>query len=130
MFTVVGYSLLFLISVKISVVDIKTHFIHNLDLSLLFLILNLFFEISIENGLLNFLIYLIIYFISRKQLGFGDVKLALILGCSYQSVFTLMCAINISWVMGGVWALLSKQRRIAFAPWMLSGACFAKILVA
>jgi hypothetical protein len=130
MFTVVGYSLLFLISVKISVVDIKTHFIHNLDLILLFLILNLFFEISIENGLLNFLIYLIIYFISRKQLGFGDVKLALILGCSYQSVFTLMCAINISWAMGGVWALLSKQRRIAFAPWMLSGACFAKILVA
>jgi hypothetical protein len=130
MFTVVGYSLLFLISVKISVVDIKTHFIHNLDLIILFLILNLFFEISIENGLLNFLIYLIIYFISRKQLGFGDVKLALILGCSYQSVFTLMCAINISWVMGGVWALLSKQRRIAFAPWMLSGACFAKILVA
>jgi hypothetical protein len=130
MFTVVGYSLLFLISVKISVVDIKTHFIHNLNLIILFLILNLFFEISIENGLLNFLIYLIIYFISRKQLGFGDVKLALILGCSYQSVFTLMCAINISWVMGGVWALLSKQRRIAFAPWMLSGACFAKILVA
>lgn len=125
----IGYILLSLISVKIAIIDIKTQFIHNIDLISLFSILLIFFKINLQTGSLNFLIYFLIYFLTGRKLGFGDVKLAFILGLFCHSFLTLIYAINLSWVMGGVWALLSKQRKIAFAPWMLSGAFLAEILV-
>ena len=33
------------------------------------------------------------------------------------------------WIAGGVWAILRKQRQIAFAPWMLLGALFSQFMV-
>ena len=129
MVTFAGFILLSLISIRISIIDIKTHFIQNIDLILLFSILLIFFKINLQIGSINFLIYLIIYFLTGRKLGFGDVKLSFILGLAFQSILTLIYAINLSWAMGGVWALLSKQRKIAFAPWMLTGAFLAEILV-
>ena len=129
MVTFAGFILLFFIGLRISIIDIKTHFIQNIDLILLFSILLIFFEINLQTGCINFLIYLLIYFLTGRKLGFGDVKLSFILGLVFQSFLSLIYAINLSWAMGGVWALLSKQRKIAFAPWMLSGACLAEILV-
>lgn len=124
-----GYLLLTLISLKIAIVDVKTHFIQNNDLILLASILIIFFDINIGTGSINFLIYLLIYFLTGRKLGFGDVKLSLVLGLAFQSFSTLIYAINLSWAMGGVWALLSKQHKIAFAPWMLFGAFLAEMLV-
>lgn len=129
MVTFAGFILLSLISIRISIIDIKTHFIQNIDLILLFSILLIFFKINLQIGSIYFLIYLIIYFLTGRKLGFGDVKLSFILGLAFQSILTLIYAINLSWAMGGVWALLSKQREIAFAPWMLAGAFLAEILV-
>lgn len=129
MVTFAGFTLLSFICVRISIIDIKTHFIKNIDLILLFSIFLIFFEINLQTGCINFLIYLLIYFLTSRKLGFGDVKLSFILGLAFQSILTLIYAINLSWVMGGVWALLSKQRKIAFAPWMLAGAFLAEILV-
>ena len=129
MLTFISYLLISLISIRISIIDMKTHFIYNIDLILLFLLLLIFFEINLRTGSINFLIYLFIYFLTGRKLGFGDVKLSFILGLGFQSFLALIYAINLSWAMGGVWALLSKQRKIAFAPWMLSGAFLAEILV-
>lgn len=129
MVTFSGFMFLSFICLRISIIDIKTHFIKNIDLILLFSILLIFFEINLQTGCINFLIYLLIYFLTGRKLGFGDVKLSFILGLAFQSILTLIYAINLSWAMGGVWALLSKQRKIAFAPWMLAGAFLAEILV-
>ena len=129
MISCTGFLLLSIICIKISIIDIKTYFIQNIDLVLLFLILLIFFKINLQNGSLNFLIHLLTYFLTGRKLGFGDVKLSFIVGLVFDSFLTLIYAINLSWVMGGVWSLLSKQGKIAFAPWMLAGAFLAEILV-
>ena len=129
MISFTGYILLSIICIKISIIDVKTNFIQNIDLIILFSILLIFFKINLQTGFLNFLIHLLIYFLTGKKLGFGDVKLSFILGLLFDSFLTLIYAINLSWVMGGVWSLLSKQRKIAFAPWMLAGAFLTEILV-
>ena len=121
--------ILLLISLRISIVDIKTHFINNLDLILLLCAAFQVFQISALYGFANFLIYLTIYFLVQKQLGFGDVKLSLIIGLTFSSFSAILMAINLSWFFGGCWAILSGQRKVAFAPWLLIGGMLAQIMV-
>jgi len=129
MVSAVGLILLLAVLLRISIVDLKTHYINDFDLLLLFFIQLIFFDLNLYYGFSNLAIYSAIYLLSQKRLGFGDVKLAFILGLGFNGIFNLIYASNIAWVMAGVWALVSKQRRIAFAPWLIFGASLAKILV-
>jgi prepilin signal peptidase PulO-like enzyme (type II secretory pathway) len=124
-----GYLILFTTSLKIALFDIKTHFIKNTDLFILLLSIVIIFDFNLLIGLTNFLIYLLLYLLTGKKLGFGDVKLSFVIGLSFDSFYLLILALNSAWILGGVWALLSKQPKIAFAPWMLSGALIAQILI-
>jgi prepilin signal peptidase PulO-like enzyme (type II secretory pathway) len=127
MFICLGYLLIFLVSLRIALVDIKTYYIRNSDLFLLFLLVVIFIDFSLTIGFVNFLIHLLLYLVTGKKLGFGDVKLAFVIGLSFNALYPLLVALNSSWIMGGVWALFSKQTKIAFAPWMLFGAFIAQI---
>jgi hypothetical protein len=69
------------------------------------------------------------YFLSQRKLGFGDVKLSIIVGLTFASFYGIFLAINIAWFLGGCWAVLSRQRKVAFAPWMLIGGMLAQIMV-
>ncbi len=124
-----GYLLIFLISLKIALVDIKTHLIKNIDLLLLLLLVLIFLDVNLRMGLANFLIHLLVYQGTRKKLGFGDVKLSFVIGLSFSDIHLLLVALNASWIMGGLWALLSRHSKIAFAPWMLTGAVITQILI-
>ena len=129
MVSAVGLILLLAVLFRVSLVDLKTHYIHNFDLLLLFFIQLIFFDLHLDYGFSNLAIYIGIYFLSRKRLGFGDVKLAFVLGLGFNSIFHLIYAANFAWIMAGAWGLFSRQQRIAFAPWLISGAFLAKILV-
>jgi len=129
MVSAIGFILLLFILAKISITDAKTHYINDIDLFILFCIQFIFFKINLLHGFLNLVIYYAIYLLSQKRLGFGDVKLAFMLGLGFNSIFNLIYAANFAWIMAGVWGLISRQQRIAFAPWLISGASLAKILV-
>jgi prepilin signal peptidase PulO-like enzyme (type II secretory pathway) len=129
MVSAVGLILLLAVLLRICLVDLKNHYIHNFDLLLLFFIQLIFFDLNLYYGFSNLAIYTGIYLLSQKRLGFGDVKLAFILGLGFNSIFNLIYAANFAWIMAGIWGLLSRRQRIAFAPWLISGASLAKILV-
>lgn len=125
----IGIYLFIFMSVRISITDIQTHFIKNLDLILLFISTLLVFKVNFYFALCNCLIYLTIYILTRKQLGFGDVKLSFVVGLTFTSFYGIFMAINIAWILGGCWAVLSRQRKVAFAPWMLIGGMLAQIML-
>lgn len=109
--------------------DIKTHYIKNLDLLILLFATIFAFPTSLFYAGVNLIIYLVIYFLMQKQLGVGDVKLSFIIGLAYKSFYSIFLAFNLAWLMGGFWALISGQKKVAFAPWMLLGAVLTQILV-
>ena len=125
----IGIFLYIFMSVRISITDFQTHFIKNIDLIFLLLSTLLVFHVNLYFALINFLLYLVIYFLSRRKLGFGDVKLSIIVGLTFTSFYGIILAINIAWILGGCWAVLSRQRKVAFAPWMLIGGMLAQIMV-
>lgn len=124
-----GYIILLVLALRIAVVDFKTHFIRNIDLILLFLTIIIFFDFNIFWGFANIAIYLALYLLTNRQLGFGDVKLSFLIGLVFSSFYDLVIALNISWIAGGVWAIIRKEGQIAFAPWMLFGAFISQIMM-
>ena len=117
------------ISIRISIIDIKTHLIQNLDLILLLFATCFLYPVSLFYAGVNFFLYLFIYFLIRMQLGLGVVKLAFVIGIAFTSIYGILWALNFSWLLGGCWALISGQKKVAFAPWMLLGAFLAQTLV-
>lgn len=82
-------------------------------------------------GLLLWLAYALMRIMSLGALGAGDVRLALALGgaLAYFSLVNLLWASFITFLVGGVWALLRVlfggargSTRMAFGPFMLLGA--------
>jgi hypothetical protein len=100
-----------------------------MDLILLFLAIIIFLDFNLIWGFANLAIYLTLYFLTNRQLGLGDVKLSFFIGLVFLSLYDLVIALNISWISGGVWAIIRKESQIAFAPWMLVGAFITQIMV-
>ena len=123
--TVISY---LVITLRISIVDIKTHYIKNLDLLILLIATILAFQTSLFYAGVNLIIYLVIFFLMQKQLGIGDIKLSFVIGLAFKSFYSIFLAFNLAWLMGGFWALFSGQKKVAFAPWMLLGASLTQIL--
>ncbi|HEX2901861.1 MAG TPA: prepilin peptidase [Jatrophihabitans sp.] len=88
-------------------------------------------------GMSLFLLYFILAFINPKGMGFGDVKLAGLIGgmlgfLSYQAFAVGACAAFLIGGCFGIFAMLaagrSRKSALPFGPFMLSGAFLAVFL--
>lgn len=81
---------------------------------------------------LNFLVFRFLYFSTYKAIGYGDVRLAFLIGLYSGSIFNSLAALAhvnvVSWISAGLFALvrltqkeISSKKRIAFAPFMYLG---------
>ena len=109
--------------------DLKTHLIRDFDLAMLFICFTFFFDINLVYGVYYFVLLLLLNILTRASIGFGDVKLALILGSAMNSIIQLVISIDVAWIIGGVWALISKRKSIPFAPAMIFGAVIGQISI-
>jgi prepilin signal peptidase PulO-like enzyme (type II secretory pathway) len=109
--------------------DLKTHLIRDFDLVMLFICFTIFFEINLLYGAYYFLLLFLLSILTRGSIGFSDVKLALVLGSAMSSIIELVISIDAAWLIGGVWALISKRKSIAFAPAMILGAVIGQISI-
>jgi prepilin signal peptidase PulO-like enzyme (type II secretory pathway) len=107
--------------------DLKNHLIRDVDLAMLFICFTLFFDIYLVHGVYYFVLLLLLNILTRGSIGFGDVKLALVLGSAMNSLIQLVISIDVAWIIGGVWALISKRKSIPFAPAMILGAVIGQI---
>jgi len=114
---------------KIAWYDIRTQMIKNSDLLATALILLMLYWRNWLISFLNFTIYLMLYFISQRKLGEGDLKLSIICTLPLSSFFQLMHAVTITWLIGGVFALFKPKASIAFAPFMILGTFLAKFSI-
>ena len=125
----IGYTILLILALRIAVIDLKTHYIKNIDLLLSFLAIILFLDFNLIMGFCNFAIYFALFILTKGQLGFGDVKLSFLIGLGFLSFYDLVMALNFAWITGGVWAIITRASQIAFAPWMLFGAVISQIMM-
>ena len=89
---------------------------------------------ALAGGALYFLLLFVLALIARGGFGFGDVKLAFLLGmfATYQSWDTLIVAIFAAFLLGGVVSLVlvvfrirSRKDAIPFGPYLVLGAYVA-----
>jgi hypothetical protein len=80
-------------------------------------------------SLLNFMVYLVLYFLSQRKIGEGDIKLSIICALPLSSVVQLMQAVSFTWFLGGVFALFEPKTSIAFAPFRILGTYLAKFSI-
>ena len=89
---------------------------------------------ALIGGALYFVLLFVLALIARGGFGFGDVKLALLLGlfATYQSWDTLIVAILAAFLLGGVVSLLlvvfrirGRKDAIPFGPYLVVGAYLA-----
>jgi leader peptidase (prepilin peptidase)/N-methyltransferase len=96
---------------------------------MLFICFTLFFDINLVHGGYYFVLLLLLNILTRGSIGFGDVKLALVLGSAMNSIIQLVISIDLAWIIGGVWALISKRKSIPFAPAMILGTVIGQISI-
>lgn len=120
-------------SLVFSIVDIRHHKVRKVHLILAITTLLPGLDLgSIVNATINYLGYRFLYEISRKGIGYGDVRLAFLIGLYSSSFFqTLISLVWINaytWSIAGVFALIRLKMkkmglhdRIAFAPFMFLG---------
>jgi len=119
--------LLLVMMVWISFYDIRFHLIRNIDLFFIFILL----IPNLNNWLfscLNLFIYLFINKVAKGAIGAGDVKLSFLLALQLGSVTALVNSLSFTWILGGLYALISRSPAIAFAPFMICGTYLARIL--
>ena len=129
MVSVISLLLVVFMLYRIADHDLKTHLIRDFDLVMLFIILTFFFDINLVYGVCYFVLLLLLNILTRGSIGFGDVKLALVLGSAMNSIIQLVISIDLAWIIGGVWALISKRKSIPFAPAMILGAVIGQISI-
>jgi prepilin signal peptidase PulO-like enzyme (type II secretory pathway) len=129
MVSIISLPLIVFMLYRIAHHDLKTHLIRDFDLVILFIFLTFFFEINLVYGIYYFVLLLLLNILTRGSIGFGDVKLALVLGSAMNSIIQLVISIDLAWIIGGVWALISKRKSIPFAPAMILGAVIGQISI-
>lgn len=91
---------------------------------------------SLVHAALNFSFFRLLYLVTDKAVGYGDVRLALLIGLYSGSLFESFDAlvyVNIfTWINAGlfalvrcIWSELSLKERIPFAPFMYLGLLIA-----
>ena len=88
----------------------------------------------LAGGVIHFVLLLALALIARGGFGFGDVKLAFLLGLftAYQSWETLIVAVFAAFLLGGlvsailvVFRIRSRKDSIPFGPYLVAGAYLA-----
>jgi|GEM_PF-502808 prepilin signal peptidase PulO-like enzyme (type II secretory pathway) len=122
-----------IVSFLISLKDIKTHRIKRRDVYTAIVFLLPLIEITgAIFGSINFLFYSTIFYVSKKNLGYGDVRLSGLVGLYLGGINgTMMDLVTMNcfcWGIAGFWALLRSMQkrknlreRFAFAPFMFAG---------
>ena len=111
----------------ISFYDIRFHLIRNIDL----VVISLLLIPNLSNwlfGCLNLSFYLLLNMIAKGVIGAGDIKLSFLLALQLGSVNALVNSLSYAWILGGLYALISRSPAIAFAPFMICGTYLARIL--
>jgi prepilin signal peptidase PulO-like enzyme (type II secretory pathway) len=128
-----------LFSSIISVLDIRHHRIRKWHVYLGLLTLAPLCELKVFITIaINFCLYAVIFIISRKSLGFGDVRLSLLVG-AYIGLWSIapvsiLLSNAYAWstamiLVVGRWLIDRKSinTRVAFAPHMFFGAALAAL---
>jgi prepilin signal peptidase PulO-like enzyme (type II secretory pathway) len=128
-----------LFSSIISVLDIRHHRIRKWHVYLGLLTLAPLCELKVLIAIaINFCLYGVIFIISRKSLGFGDVRLSLLVG-AYIGLWSIapisiLLSNAYAWstamiLVVGRWLIDRKSinTRVAFAPHMFVGAALAAL---
>jgi prepilin signal peptidase PulO-like enzyme (type II secretory pathway) len=129
MVSAISLPLIVFILYRIADYDLKNDLIRDVDLAMLFICFTLFFDINLVHGGYYFVLLLLLNILTRGSIGFGDVKLALVLGSAMNSIIQLVISIDLAWIIGGVWALISKRKSIPFAPAMILGTVIGQISI-
>jgi prepilin signal peptidase PulO-like enzyme (type II secretory pathway) len=127
------------VALCISLKDIRSHRIKRKDIySAVITLLPILEKSSYLYCLVNFLLYYGIFHISKRSLGFGDVRLAGLLGLylgGFNGDFSDLFAMNLyCWLCAGFWTTMKAmyqperlRERIAFAPFMFLGLAISNI---
>ena len=112
----------------IAIYDFRFKIIRNVDLLIALILCTTYISSNWYVGFLNLGIYGLLNLLSKDKIGSGDIKLAPIIALPVSSIYELLNALSISWISGGLYALIRAGDSIAFAPFMILGTYLAKIL--
>lgn len=112
----------------IAIYDFRFKLIRNVDLLIALILCTTYISSNWCVGFLNLGIYGLLNLLSKDKIGSGDIKLAPIIALPVSSIYELLNALSISWISGGLYALIRAGDAIAFAPFMILGTYLAKIL--
>ena len=112
----------------IAIYDFRFKLIRNVDLLIALILCSTYISSNWYVGLVNLGIYGLLNLLSKDKIGSGDIKLAPIIALPVSSIYELLNALSISWISGGLYALIRGGGAIAFAPFMILGTYLAKIL--
>jgi len=115
--------------IRIARYDIASHLIRNFDLVVLGLLVMPTNFANWPIGLLSFCIYLVINLLSGGKIGYGDIKLSFFCAVTLPSISALSIALTSTWMMAGLLALVYIKKSIPFAPFMIFGTYFSKIVL-
>ena len=112
----------------ISYYDVKFHLIRNIDLIALLTATSLQSIGNLKYALFNLGVYISVNIVARGNIGAGDIKLSFVIGFLMNSFSQVTNAILIAWIIGGLYSLVRRDQAIPFAPFMILGTYFVKII--
>lgn len=117
----------------ISAVDIYSHKIRKIHLTLAIATFLPFIDLdSLVHAAINFVLYKLLYVVSRRRIGYGDVRLSLLIGLYsgtfFDEILHLFSVNLATWIIAGTFVSIrsrrtsiSRQNRLPFAPFMFLG---------
>ena len=112
----------------ISYYDVKFHLIRNIDLLALLTATSLQSMGNLKYALFSLGVYISVNIVARGNIGAGDIKLSFVIGFLMNSFSQVANSILIAWIIGGLYSLVRRDQAIPFAPFMILGTYFVKIL--
>lgn len=112
----------------ISYYDVKFHLIRNIDLLALLTVTSLQSMGNLKYALFSLGVYISVNIVARGNIGAGDIKLSFVIGFLMNSFSQVTNSILIAWIIGGLYSLVRRDQAIPFAPFMILGTYFVKIL--
>lgn len=112
----------------ISYYDVKFHLIRNIDLLALLTATSLQSMGNFKYALFSLGVYISVNIVARGNIGAGDIKLSFVIGFLMNSFSQVTNSILIAWIIGGLYSLVRRDQAIPFAPFMILGTYFVKIL--
>lgn len=112
----------------ISYYDVKFHLIRNIDLLALLTVTSLQSMGNLKYALFSLGVYISVNIVARGNIGAGDIKLSFVIGFLMNSFSQVANSILIAWIIGGLYSLVRRDQAIPFAPFMILGTYFVKIL--